>query len=327
MNAKHSRPEGAIPVWFRHYRRLCFALLLGLMLAPLFAYHPVESAPFHELYSNRPPNNADRALSDHLTQKIGDLQMRFGVYPDAKVKIYIIYSESEYQKLSQGKARIVEFSDAFYSGSEKAIYTRSKDQVLEDYLKILVHEYIHWYIDELFIGAPLWFHEGMATYFSDQVGYEKYLIYLRESLINPKSDLFRLGHKYPEEQADWQRFYLSSAMAARYMQDRYPDAWQGFWERVALSYRAGNRIRFSDAFINSYRITLWDFHARFGKHSKRQGYLYLVIAFNSLIFALLPFVMLIIARKRRQRLKNLPDLPLVEEPELTPEIPETPDST
>jgi hypothetical protein len=319
MSARHSDPEALRMLRIRPLFTLCFALLLYWLATPLAAYNLIASSPYHELYSNRPPRSSDRELSKVLAEKFGDLQMQFGVYPEGRVPIYIVYGEAEYHKLSLGKAQIVEFSDAFYSGSERAIYARSKDQVLDNYLKILQHEYLHWYIEELFTYAPLWFHEGMATYFSGQIGYERFLVYLKESLVNPRSDLFRLGHKYPDNREDWSRFYLSSAMAVRYMQDRHPQQWQSFWEAVAQSYRQGRRIRFSEAFVNSYQISLWDFHTKFGIHSKRQGYTYLLIAFNSLIFALMPFLMIAIVRKRRKKLLGMPDLPLPEEEEEPPE--------
>lgn len=315
MSVRHSMP-GAISLRkLCPFPVLCFALLFLCLSSALRAYNLVDSSPYHELYSNREPRISERELSRVLTEKFGDLQMQFGVYPQAKVPIYIVHGEEEYHNLSIGKAQIVEFSDAFYSGAERAIYARSKDQVLDNYLKILQHEYIHWYIEELFIAAPLWFHEGLATSFSRQIGYERFLIYLRESLVNPRSDLFRLGHKYPDNKEDWSRFYLSSAMAVRYMQDRYPQQWLNFWDAVAQSHRQGKRIRFTEAFINSYHISLWDFHSKFGVHSKRQGYMYILIALNSMIFATMPFLMLAIARKRRKRLLSMPDLPLPEEPE------------
>ncbi len=276
----------------------------------MHAFQQISQSPYITLYSNNQKSSKDLYLGTILSEKIGDLQMQLGVYPESRVPIYIVYKAENFAELAQGKAEIVEFSDAFYSGTEKAIYIRSKDQVRENYLKILLHEYIHWYLDELIRGAPLWFHEGMATYLSGQMGYDRYLIYLKESLINPKSDLFRVGHKYPDDRADWSRFYLSSAMAVRYMQDRHELQWKRFWDAVAYSHKQGRSIRFSEAFVSSYRQNLWDFHQNFEAYSKRQGYLYLIIALNSFLFALLPFVMLAIARKRRRRMQLLPDLPL-----------------
>ncbi|MCB5262030.1 MAG: hypothetical protein LHW64_02215 [Candidatus Cloacimonetes bacterium] len=289
-------------------RGLCL-LLLCATFSWLMGYQLLHESPYHELYGEKSATAADLDLSRALSQKIADLQITLSIYPKARVKIYIVHGEQEYHKLSLGKAEIVEFSDAFYSGADRAIYIRSQDQILENYLKILVHEYIHWYLEELFISAPLWFHEGMATYFSGQMGYERYLMYLRESLINPKSDLFRIGYFYPENKADWPRFYLGSAMAVRYMQDKHQEQWGRFWNIVAAYHHQEQKVRFSEAFANAYHTSLWDFHQDFERYSKRQGYLYLIVAINSLIFAFLAILMPFAARKRRRRMRNMPDLP------------------
>ncbi|MCB5253573.1 MAG: hypothetical protein RBR69_07135 [Candidatus Cloacimonadaceae bacterium] len=302
---------GAIP---SARRGLCVALFCAAF-SLLMGYQKLHESPYHELYSKRSASASDLALSSSLSHKIADLQITLGIYPKAKVKIYIVHGEENYQKLSLGKAEIVEFSDAFYSGNERVIYIRSQDQIYENYLKILLHEYIHWYLEELFTSAPLWFHEGMATYFSGQMGYDRYLLYLKESLINPKSDLFRIGYFYPEDRADWPRFYLSSAMAVRYMQDKHPDQWQRFWDIVAAYHHKGQKVRFNEAFAAGYHSTLWDFHQDFERYSKRQGYLYLIVAANSLIFAFLAALMPFAAQKRKRRLQNLPDLPDIPEPE------------
>lgn len=305
-------------------RVLCLALFCAAF-SVLMGYQKLHESPYHELYSEKPASASDLALSKALSQKIADLQITLGVYPKARVKIYIVHGEKDYQKLSLGKAEIVEFSDAFYSGAERAIYIRSQDQIYDNYLKILLHEYIHWYLEELFTSAPLWFHEGMATYFSGQMGYDRYLMYLRESLINPKSDLFRVGYFYPENRDDWPRFYLSSAMAVRYMQEKHTAQWQRFWDIVAVYHSKGEKVRFSEAFVNGYHTSLWDFHQKFERYSKRQGYLYLIVAINSLVFASLAILMPFAARKRRRRLRNMPDLPDVPEPEEEEEEEENPE--
>ncbi len=292
------------------------ALFLLLVLSSAWAklvFEKIHESGYHELYSSRSATSADLALSEALTDRIAALQMKIGIYPENKVKIHIVHGEEAYDEISRGKASIVEFSDAFYSGSEGVIYIRSRDQIPDNYLHILIHEYIHWYLEQVFVSTPLWFHEGMATHYSGQMGYERFLLYLRESLINPKSDLFRTAYSYPERREDWPRFYLSSAMAVRFMQEKHPQSWQRFWDMVASRTHQGQKIRFNEAFVRSYHIDLWTFHQNFEAYSKRQGYLYLLVAVNSLIFALLPFVVILIYRKRRRRMQSMPDLPEIEE--------------
>jgi len=296
---------------FRMITSSLLVLLLSYSLANAeIAFEKIHESPYHQLYSSRAANKSCLALSSALEERITDLQITLGVYPHNKVKIYIVHGEQDYNQISQGRNRIIEFSDAFYSGSEGVIYIRSQDQITENYLHILIHEYIHWYLDQLFISTPLWFHEGMATHFSGQMGYERFLFYLKESLINPHSDLFRIGFRYPTDRQDWPRFYTSSAMAIRFMKEKHNQNWLRFWDITAQSHREGHKIRFSQAFVSSYHQSLWDFQKRFEEYSKKQGYLYLAVAINSMIFALLPIVVIAIyIIKRKKRMQELPDLP------------------
>lgn len=292
----------------------CIICLLILLLSGSWAFaeirfEEIHESAYHKLYSSREASASCLAFSAALEQRIADLQITLGVYPSERVSIYMVHGAREYSQISRGRAKIIEFSDAFYSGGEGVIYIRSQDQISDNYLHILLHEYIHWYVDQLFISAPLWFHEGMATYFSGQMGYERFLLYLKESLVNPQSDLYRIGFSYPPDRRDWPRFYASSAMAIRFMKDKHAKNWQRFWDITAQSHKEGRKIRFSQAFISSYHFSLWDFQNSFEEYSRKQGYLYLIVAINSMIFALLPFVVIAIYLKRRKRMKQLPDLP------------------
>lgn len=290
--------------------RSLFMLCLLLWLGCLSAYQKEFSSEGVDIYAKAPLSPSMLKIADLLEERIASLQMKLGIYPLQEVDIYIVAGEAEYQRLSLGKAEIVEFSDAFYSSSEGRIYIRSGEQVLQNYLKILMHEYIHWYLEQLFIGAPLWFHEGMATYHGGQLGYDRYLMYVQQSFLGKSGNLFRMSYRYPANQEDWPHFYVSSAMALRFMEDKHPEAWNRFWTMVADSHRQGHKIRFNQAFISSYGLSLWDFNLQFERYSRRQGLLYLVVGLNSLIFLSLPFIMLLVARKRRKRMLRLPDLEL-----------------
>lgn len=253
-----------------------------------------------------------------VNQRIDALQMSTGVYLDQLADIYIVPDRASYKALATGKASIVEFSDAFYSSRERRIYVRSSDQIWENYADIVLHEYVHWYLDELFLSTPLWFHEGLATRYANQMGPERYLYFVRERFWGNKMDLFELAYSYPAEQRDWQMYYLSSFFAAKYMQDKDPAAWNAFWKTAADNHQKGRKTLFTTAFANSYRSSLYAFNLDFAAHSRRQAWIYLVIGANSVIFALLPFVLLIAWLRRRKRMHALPELELPEE-EAVPE--------
>lgn len=255
---------------------------------------------------------------DAVNQRIDALQMSTGVYLDSAADIYIVPDRASYRALATGKASIVEFSDAFYSSHERRIYVRSSDQIWENYADIVLHEYLHWYLDELFLSTPLWFHEGLATRYAKQMGPERYLYFVRERFWGNKMDLFDLAYRYPAEQRDWNMYYLSSFFATKYMQDKDPAAWNAFWKIAADNHRDGRKTRFTTAFASSYRSSLYAFNLEFAAHSRKQAWIYLIVGANSAIFALLPFVLLIAWLKRRQRLRALPELELPEE-EAVPE--------
>jgi len=292
-------------------------ILLLLLLAPLVqllgSNNPVYQNSRLELFATHPASAGLQNTLDILEKRIEDFELQLGIYPEKRCQIVLIDRARDYQKLSLGKAEIVESSAAFYNSEDAKIYVRSIDQVQENYLKLLMHEYLHWFVEDVFIAAPLWFHEGMATIYSQQFGYERYLMYIRHSFWGQKGELFRHSFRYPSRKEEWAPFYQFSAMALRYMEQEYPKAWGEFWGRVSQNYRKGQKSHFGTTFIYSYQLSLYDFNQLFERHSRRQGYLYLFVGINSLIFILLAFSLPIIAYKRKRKMRELPDLEMPEE--------------
>jgi hypothetical protein len=262
-----------------------------------------------------------RSFVDELDSRIGKLQMELGVYPEGKAEIFIVPDRASYQALARGRGAIVEFSEAFYSGRERRIYARSADQVPANYSGLILHEYTHWLLDELMIGAPLWLHEGLATEYGHQLGLDRYYHYVRERFWGNRMDLFRLAYNYPKQREDWEMYYLTSYFAVRYMREKDPKAWRAFWNIVAAHNRRGERVRFAEAFGRAYNSNLHSFSLDFAEASRRKAWIYLITGFSSLIFALLPFMVIIATLRQRRKMKALPDLELPAEIEVT--VPET----
>lgn len=311
------------------HRLLTFLLLLAVLL-PLTAETELRfkhqgSSDYAEYYSTS-SSFQSASLSKQLDEKIFALQSELGLYTSRKVQISVLNTPSEYHSLSRGKDKIVEFSDAFYSSAEQRIYIRSKQEIQESYLQVLVHEYLHWYLDQIFEETPLWFHEGMATYFAGQLGYERYLLFLQNSFWGKPGELLLPGNTYPKEQKELQSFYLSSYFAIKWMKEKNQASWKTFWDITAQSWRRGYKTEFSQSFRQAYGMEQWAFHFSFNKYTKRLSYQYLFVAINSIVLALMPFVLILAARKRRRKRALLPDLPLPEEPveEETPPDPDTP---
>ncbi|HNQ39360.1 MAG TPA: hypothetical protein PLJ90_05105 [Candidatus Cloacimonas sp.] len=296
-------------------RQFLLFILLGVARF-LFSSYPLQ------LKTNNLAIYASEPLSQPLTEMLGKLddnidafQMELGVYLDALAPVYLIESDRSYQTLALGKAKIVEFSDAFYSGKEKRIYVKPLASIQENHRKILLHEYIHWYLEQIFTQTPLWFHEGMATHFSQQMGFEQYLFFLQESFLGKKSDLFRLSYNYPEKKEDWALFYLSSTMAVSYLKEKKNEQWNNFWESVAQQQRKNQQTPFTEYFNRAFQTTFYNFHKEYAGYIKHLRYQYLFWSINALLALLLPVILIIAWRIRKKRLSALPDLPLPEDDE------------
>ncbi|MDD2228051.1 MAG: hypothetical protein PHY48_01405 [Candidatus Cloacimonetes bacterium] len=290
---------------------LCFTLFVLLILPTNLSctYTLQQKTTYLAVYAEEPISAALRQSLSGLDTRIDELQMSLGIYTDDLVPVYLVKDHKSYQSMALGKDKIVEFSEAFYSGSEGSIYIRPLSEIKDSFRKTLVHEYIHWYLESIFIRTPLWFHEGMATHYSGQMGFERYLYFLQESFIGHTSDLFRMSYSYPEKQSDWQIFYLSSSMAIRFMSEKKPEEWKVFWELVANHKRAGEKAVFNDCFALAYRSNLYDFNQQFAAYVKSLRFQYLFWGMNSLIALFLPLAMILTHYKRKKRMALLPDLP------------------
>lgn len=254
-----------------------------------------------------------RSFLAQLDTRVDALHMSLGVYLDAAAPVYMVPDSVAYESLTGGQSAIVEFSDAFYSSADQRIYIRGGAPLGTSYGGIILHEYTHWYLDQLLTGAPLWLHEGLATLHGNQLGLDRYYLYVRERFWGRNLDLFSLAYTYPERRQDWELYYLASFFAVKYMRDQEPAAWRAFWAQVDANQRRGVKTRFGPAFRTAYGMDLYAFHQSFADHSRRQAWIYLLTGFGSLLFTALPLLLIWAVLRHRRRLRALPDLPLPEE--------------
>lgn len=310
-------------------------LFFCLSISPLPAtssYNLVHKTKYLAFYS---PDSLDVAMKknfDLMDDRIDELQMELSIYVDKRVEVRIVNDHKSYQSLALGKNRIVEFSDAFYSSKEKRIYIRNALEIRESYLKVLMHEYIHWYLENIFTRSPLWFHEGLATQYAGQMGFERYLLFLQHSFFGQQSDLFRMSYTYPKNRSEWDLFYLSSSMAVSYMRQKHEKEWGRFWTIVSDQMLSGQKANFTECFNLAYHRDLFSFHSQFGKHVKSLRIQYLIFSINGLLAMILPFALIIAHVRKRRKMSMLPDLPepvddSIDDPEAIDQTPQSTDNT
>lgn len=268
----------------------------------------VKTAPKDSAYS--------ALIVKTLHQKINAFQMKLGVYPTRTLQIVILPNRSEYNKVTQGKGKIVQSSEAFYAPHEGIIYVRSPEQIRQsNYDVVLMHEYIHWFLDETMENVPLWFHEGMAYYYSGQYGYQSYYNFVRYRFLGYKISLNDMVYEYPADRNYWEMFYLTSAFAISYLEEKRQPQWQAFWDIIGFNYHRDSspktyKIDFIKAFNVGFRTSLYTFSKDYDKTLRRYGWQFPLIGINAIIFSLLPIAVLIAWFKSRRRMKSLPELDL-----------------
>lgn len=126
-------------------------------------------------------------LSDYLDNNVKEIFNFFEITPNNKVKISIISTKQEYDKIfeerykftspssrgfyANGRIYFLSFHD--YKNTPHSYIDSEKLEALEDFKKTLVHEYVH-YINELFIKkhncsyTAKYLVEGIAIYLSHQ---------------------------------------------------------------------------------------------------------------------------------------------------------------
>ena len=245
--------------------------------------------------------------------------MKLGVYPINPLYITILPNRQEYKQLTHGKGKLVESSEAFYSPSEHKIYVRSPDQITTAvYDNVLMHEYIHWFLDETLDNAPLWFHEGMAMYYSGQFNFQTYYNFSRYRFMGYKISLNDMALQYPANRSYWEMFYLTSVFAINNLESRHNQEWQEFWNIVGLVYnRSAAKQTLKSDFIKvfnySFHMSLYTYSKEFDKTLTRFGWQFPLVGINAIIFSLLPFVVFIAWLKSRRKMKAMPEqIPLAD---------------
>ena len=215
--------------------------------------------------------------------------MKVGQYPDLVVNIYIAADRQEYHFLTSNDSAILEFSQAFYSSYRDTIYIRNpRDlQKYNSLSKILIHEYIHIFVDHYIEDPPLWFNEGMAVYFSNDLSIDREFNFIINYIMGNSRELREMIHYYPENRIEWESFYAKAALAVKYLYQKKRNQFYHFWE---LATREDN---FRSIFVKSFHLTPLDFSQKFEEYSKSHFKMEILLASTGLIWSILPLILIL----------------------------------
>ena len=274
--------------------RFLFLLFL-LMILPFFLIS--ETIQYKEITIEFPTDYAKftQKMIKPFYQNIARFQKKISKYIDLPVNIVIIEDDKDYLKYINSKQEIIEFSDAFYTMKNQTIYLRDPKRNIRfvRLQQILLHEYIHHFVYHFFSNAPLWFHEGMAVYYSEGISEKREMQFVFDRISGDSIPLKKMKYQYPSKQLRWNSFYAKSALAVRYLSSKKKTAFYRFWEQ------ADQLENFDLFFLNSFFQTQDDFSIEFEEFATHHYYMLLTLALSSLIWAGLPILFFIALIRRK----------------------------
>lgn len=245
-----------------------------------------------------------RKVLDRLILLQTNLHRKIGIWPIQPLSVHIARDEVEYKTWIQGSTNpVIEFSQAFYSLSSRSVFLRSP-RFLHNHRRIpmiLLHEYVHLLIHRIFPDAPLWFHEGMAVYFSEGFEYQRVASLSMGMMLGEDTPLSEMKKGYPRNPLLSGTFYGKSALAVLTLMDFRGGSFMEFWEK-GVRYRS-----FERAFWETWYITPDEYSVVFEEIAGSWFNKQLLIMSSSLIWAGLPLLLIvswIVKRFRKHRLER-----------------------
>ncbi len=228
-------------------------------------------------------------MIETFSANVDEFHRKIGQYPEFQIKIVILNEENEYNKLSSSSSEIIEFSRAFYSRRDETIYLKNpRDQRnFVNLNRILLHEYIHHFVNNFWSDTPLWFNEGMAVYFSGDLNMDREINFVKNYLLGNSLVLEQMKFHYPENRIEWESFYAKSGLAVKYL---FKNNYKGF---LALWENGARGIPYENSFLRSFFMTTRDYSLLFEDYSKNHFTTEILLASSSMIWAVLPLILII----------------------------------
>jgi hypothetical protein len=245
---------------------------------------------------NDKDNRHITVIKRELSAAINRFQFEIKSFPDIDVHIYIAPDKRTYEEWIHGRAVVFENSLGFTDLVNNIIYIKNPVDLRDDrsVIRLLLHEYIHLFIHYHWSDAPLWFHEGMAVFFTENITLNRLYQFTTNNAFHTDYLLLRYAYTYPENRTNVEPFYFQSTLLMRYIVENNMD------KLINLFDLAEMYPRFSDAFQIAFNTTQIEFLDSFEKEIRLFFRTYIYIGVILLTWLSFP-ILLIIARIRRYK--------------------------
>ena len=230
-----------------------------------------------------------------MDKDIQSFQKKIGSYLDIPVNVVIAADSKVYDSWTKQQSAIMEHSLGFYNRRNRTIYLKNPKHLknVSSIRKLLLHEYIHHFVGSFWKNPPLWFNEGMAVYFSNDMKIEREMNFAKNYVLGNSLPLEQMKKTYPKNMIEWESFYAKSGLAVKYLYSKKRKSFYRLWDK------AESTRDFERAFLNSFFMTTRTFSDQFEDYSKIHFRTEILMASTGLIWGVLPLVLIVgVIRKK-----------------------------
>ena len=233
-----------------------------------------------------------------MDKDIQSFQKKVGSYLNVPVNVVIAPDSKVYNSWTKQQSAIVEHSLGFYNRRNRTIFLKNPKYLknISNIRKLLLHEYIHHFVGTFWKAPPLWFNEGMAVYFSNDMRIEREMNFAKNYVLGNSLPLEQMKKTYPENMIEWESFYAKSGLAVKYLYSKKRNSFYRLWDK------AGSTGDFEEAFLNSFFMTTRTFSNQFEDYTKIHFRMGILMASTGLIWGVLPLILIVAVI--RKKIKN-----------------------
>jgi len=252
-------------------------------------------------------------LKNKLSDEIIRFQFQMQKYPDIEIELHIAPDKVTYDTWrEQYNVTITDSGGFAVSESNKIFIANQRQSITNDsVIRTILHEYIHLFIYHYFSDAPLWFHEGMAIYFSRQMSFSYAFQFITDHAFHREYLLIKYAYNYPANIANIEPFYYQSySIIKKIVEDKPANIVNLFEasEKYSATVGAGfqpTRNHFEQAFTSVFYKTPEDYLTVFEKDMNTFFKRNLYLGIMMLTWLLFPIFLIIAKIKQNKKAKEL----------------------
>ena len=281
------------------YIIICTFLLLSCLLNAQISHNDYIDFITVKVFHDKDIKYID-IIKNELSEKIIELQFELMSFKDIPIQINIAPDRVTYDKWVNKNHIFNESIIGFADLTTNEIFIKNPTLLKHNGLiPLLLHEYIHIFINDHWEDVPLWFHEGMALYFSDKMSRVYSLQYLSKNAFHSEYLLLKYAYKYPDNKANLDSYYFQAGLI---MRKTFEDKKHKLLNMMANANKFANFSEcFRDSFLKSEELFLSDFGNEMDNFYKLNRYLGIML----LSWALFPIILIIAKIKQNSKNKEL----------------------